>query len=74
MRDRELYTPADLENRLNQNVPTIIPILDFLTRYGFTVRLSRHEQLFVKEARAPSPRNVAKIFQAILEDSQIARC
>ena len=72
MRDRELYTPADLANRLNQTVPTIIPILDFLTRYGFAVRLSRHEQLFVKRARAPSPRNVAKIFQAILEDRQIA--
>jgi hypothetical protein len=73
MRDWEVYTPVDLANLLNETVPTIIPILDFLTRYGFTVRLSRHERLFVKEARAPSPRNVAKIFQAILEDTQIAR-
>ena len=72
MRDRELYTPVDLAKRLNQTVPKIIPILDLLTRYGFTIRLSRHEQLFVKGARAPSPRTVAKIFHAILEDSQIA--
>jgi hypothetical protein len=73
MQDRELYTPVDLANRLNQTVPKIVSILDFLTRWGFTIRLSRHEQLFVKRARAPSPRSVAKICQAILEDGQIAR-
>jgi hypothetical protein len=73
MLDGGLYTPADVAKRLNQAVPTVAQILDFLTRYRFLVQISRHEQLFLKEARGPSPRNVAKIFRAMLEDSQIAR-
>jgi hypothetical protein len=63
----EVYTPGELASRVNLTVPAVAVILDFLMRYGFVIRVSRREQLFVKEAHAPSPRNVVKIFQTMTQ-------
>lgn len=66
MENDEFYTPDDLANILSEPTDRIICILQFLTRYGFTKRLTKHELIYTKVADGPSPTTALKILQALV--------
>jgi hypothetical protein len=61
MLKNELYTPADLANTLEQTTDAVALVLEFLSRYGFVHRVTKHELIFRKTANAPCPSEMLRI-------------
>ena len=71
MGDKELYSPDDLADSLGQPVGAIVRVLEFLTRYGFAERISKHELIFRKLGDAPDPGGTLRILELLVEDASL---
>jgi DNA-binding transcriptional MocR family regulator len=65
MRDKELYSPADLANILGQSTDTIVRIFEFLAKHKFVERVTKNELIFRKIPAGPSPGEAVKILRML---------
>jgi hypothetical protein len=66
MRNGEVYSLTDLANVSGQPAHVLVPVLQFLTSYGFAERVTRHEWLFRRLDVPTAPRGTAAALQAVL--------
>lgn len=69
MKNAELYSLADLRSVSRQTTDELVPVLEFLTRYGFAERVTRREWLLRRLNVPGAPRGTAAVLQAILASS-----
>jgi hypothetical protein len=70
MQHAELYSLSDLAYLAGQPTDRVLPVLEFLTCYGFAERVTRHELLFKKSLNVPAPGRIAAILQTMLAERQ----
>jgi hypothetical protein len=68
MRKDEFYSPKDLANILGQPSEAVLRVLEFLSRYGFTHRVTEREWLFTKVMNALGPGDALRILGALVGD------
>jgi hypothetical protein len=67
MREKELYSPADLANILGQPTDTIVRIFKFLAKHEFVERVTESEPIFRKIPADPSRGEAVKILRMLGE-------
>jgi hypothetical protein len=71
MRDGEFYSPGDLANTLGQPTDMITRTLEFLARYKFIERMTKHELIFRKIPTGPSPGEAVRILRMLRANAAI---
>jgi len=71
MGNDEFYSPSDLSNSLGRPTHEVTRVLEFLTKYGFTERVTRREMIFRKIANPFGPCDALKVLQVLQGDSSI---
>lgn len=69
MKNAELCSLADLRSVSGQTTHELVPVLEFLTRYGFAERVTRREWLLRRLNVPAAPRGTAAVLQAMLAPS-----
>ena len=66
------YSPSDLSNSLGRPTHEVTRVLEFLTKYGFTERVTRREMIFRKIANPFGPDDALRVLQTLLEDTHVS--
>jgi len=71
MRVGEYYGPTDLANRLGQPAEAVGRVLEFLAKYGFADRLTKHEIIVRKLPNGMRPGDALKVLQELMQGGQV---
>jgi hypothetical protein len=69
MRKDEFYSVRDLANALEEPTEAVVQVMEFLSRYGFAHRVTKHELIFRKAENAPSPGDALRVLRVVLADA-----
>jgi len=68
----EFYSPSDLSNSLGRPTHEVTRVLQFLTKYGFTERVTKRELIFRKLGNAVGPGEALRVLQMLVMDGDSA--
>lgn len=69
MQEDEFYSPSDLANTLGQPTHAVVRVLEFLAKYGFAERVTKHELIFRRLENELSPSDALKALRMLLGDA-----
>lgn len=71
MTDNELYSAEDLANASQQPTGVVSRVLEFLTKYGFTEKLVKHQPLYRKLVDSRDPAESLTYLQRIVSNRDL---
>ena len=72
MKIGEFYSPSDLASTSGQSRVSVLRVLEFLKKYGFTEQLTKRELIFRRRWDSPSPADALHVLQTLNKNPRMS--